>query len=155
VFGKSASAIIAHLLEHPDDTDFDFMSLVDGRCKASAENIAAAVDGKLTIIRSHMQGLELCAANLQSQILTLAEKYAHQIELVCSVPGILTLSAIRIIAEIGVDMSVFPTAKHLSSWAGFCPRNDQKRQQAQIYTYLSCRCLHFLILIKKDALAHA
>ena len=43
VFGKSASAIIDHLLEHPDDTDFDFMSLVDGRCKASAEDIAAAV----------------------------------------------------------------------------------------------------------------
>jgi len=133
VFGKSASAIIDHLLEHPDDTGFDFMSLVDGRCKASAEDIAAAVDGKLlpeqagklTIIRSHMQGLELCAANLQSQILTLAEKYAHQIELVCSVPGILTLSAIRIIAEIGVDMSVFPTSKHLCSWAGLTPQNNE------------------------------
>jgi len=122
-----------YLGEHPGETGFDFMSLVDGRCKASAEDIAAAVDGnllpeqaeKLTVIRSHLQGLELCAANLQSQILTLAEKYAHQLELVCTVPGILSLSAIRIIAEIGVDMSVFPTAKHLCSWAGLTPQNNE------------------------------
>jgi len=73
-----------------------------------------------------MQGLELCTVNLQSQILTLAEKYAHQIELVCSVPGILTISAIRIIAEIGVDMSVFPSAKHLCSWAGLTPQNNER-----------------------------
>jgi transposase len=133
VFGKSASAIIDHLLEYPDDTDFDFMSLVDGRCRATAEDIAAALDGKLlpeqaeklSTIRSHMQALELCMANLQSQILTLAEKYAHQVELVCSVPGILALSAIRIIAEIGVDMSVFPTSKHLCSWAGLTPQNNE------------------------------
>lgn len=133
VFGKSATAIIDHLLEYPDDTDFDFMSLVDGRCKASPEDIAAAVDGKLLpeqaeklmLIRSHMQALELCMANLQSQILTLAEKYAHQVELVCTVPGILALSAIRIIAEIGVDMSVFPTSKHLCSWAGLTPQNNE------------------------------
>ena len=133
VFGKSATAIIDHLLEHPDDADFDFMSLVDGRCRASAEDIAAAVDGKLlpeqaeklTVIRSHMQALELCMANLQSQILTLAENYAHQVELVCTVPGILTFSAIRIIAEIGVDMSVFPTSKCLCSWAGLTPQNNE------------------------------
>lgn len=35
------------------------------------------------------------------------------------------MTAITIIAEIGGDMSVFPTAKHLCSWAGCCPRNDQ------------------------------
>ena len=35
------------------------------------------------------------------------------------------MTAISTIAEIGADMSVFPTAKHLCSWAGCCPRNDQ------------------------------
>ena len=133
VFGKSATAIIDHLLEYPDDADFDFMSLVDGRCRASAEDVSNAVDGKLlpeqaeklTVIRAHMQALELCMANLQSEILILAEKYTHQVELVCSVPGILTLSAIRIIAEIGVDMSVFTTSKHLCSWAGLTPQNNE------------------------------
>lgn len=35
------------------------------------------------------------------------------------------MSAIAVISEIGINMSVFPTAKHLASWAGGCPRNDQ------------------------------
>ena len=45
------------------------------------------------------------------------------------------MTAIAVISEIGVDMSVFPTAKHLSSWAGCCPRNDQsggKRKSTRI-----------------------
>lgn len=42
-----------------------------------------------------------------------------------TVPGIQRSSAISIISEIGVDMSVFPTAKHLCSWAGLTPQNDQ------------------------------
>jgi hypothetical protein len=45
------------------------------------------------------------------------------------------MTAIAIIAEIGGDMSVFPTAKHLTSWAGCCPRNDQsggKRKSTRI-----------------------
>lgn len=133
IFGKSASAILDHLLDNPDDTDFDFMALVDGRCKASAEDIAAAIDGKLLpeqaeklkVIRSHMDRLEMCKAELQSQILSLAEKYARQLDLVCSVPGIQAFSAVRILAEIGVDMSVFKTVKHLNSWAGLTPQNNE------------------------------
>ena len=40
-------------------------------------------------------------------------------------PGISDLSAQVIISEIGTDMSRFPTAAHLISWAGLCPRNDE------------------------------
>jgi hypothetical protein len=42
-----------------------------------------------------------------------------------TVPGIQLFSAITIISEIGVDMSVFPTAKHLCSWAGLVPQNNE------------------------------
>jgi hypothetical protein len=42
-----------------------------------------------------------------------------------SVPGIKLYSAIAIVSEIGVDMSVFPTAKHLCSWAGLVPQNNE------------------------------
>lgn len=52
-------------------------------------------------------------------------KYISEIELVCTVPGISTFSAISVIGEIGVDMSVFPTSKQLCSWAGLTPQNDQ------------------------------
>jgi transposase len=80
---------------------------------------------KLRIIRSHMDGLELCKANLESLILSVAEKYLPQLNLVMTVPGIQSFSAIAVISEIGVDMSVFPTSKHLCSWAGLTPQNNE------------------------------
>ena len=132
VFGKSASAITEQLLAHPDG-NFAVTPLIDRRCKASPEDVQAAVDGlmcaqqveKLKIIRSHMNALELCKADLESEILSLAEPFRPQFELVMTVPGIQLFSAIAIIAEIGVDMSVFPTAKHLCSWAGLVPQNAE------------------------------
>jgi len=131
VFGKAASAITERLLE--SDEPFDVKPYLTKGLKASPEDIQAAVDGamcanqaeKLRIIRSHMRSLELCKMNLESEILTVAEKYLTQIDLVMTVPGIQSFSAIAIISEIGVDMSVFPTSKHLCSWAGLTPQNDQ------------------------------
>lgn len=132
VFGKSASAITEQLLAHPNG-DFDVAPFIDRRCKASPDKVQAAVDGlmcseqaeKLKIIRSHMDNLKLCKANLESAILSLAEQFRSQFELVMTVPGIQLFSAIAIISEIGVDMSVFPTAKHLCSWAGLTPQNNE------------------------------
>ena len=72
-----------------------------------------------------MDSLELCKANLESLILSLAENYLPQLELVMSVPGIQSYAAIGIISEIGVDMSVFPSSKHLCSWAGLTPQNNE------------------------------
>ena len=63
--------------------------------------------------------------NLQSLILSIAEKYTPEIELICTVPGLAAFSAISVIGEIGTDMSVFPTSKHLCSWAGLTPQNNQ------------------------------
>ena len=133
VFGKSASAIISYMLEHPGES-FDVAPLVDGRCKSPIKEIQAAVDGafnpfqaeKLKIIREHMEDLEKLKALLESLILTLAEPYIPQIELLLTVPGISEpMTAIRIIAEIGVDMAVFESSKHLCSWAGLTPQNNE------------------------------
>ncbi len=63
--------------------------------------------------------------NLESLILTVVEKYLPQLNLVLTVPGIQAFSAIAVISEIGVDMSVFPTSKHLCSWAGLAPQNNE------------------------------
>jgi transposase len=131
VFGKSASAITARLLENNEP--FDVTPYVNKKCKTPIEKIQAAVDSemcveqaeKLRIIRSHMDSLNLCKANLESAILTIAERFLPQINLVLTVPGIKTFSAVAIIGEIGVDMSVFETSRHLCSWAGLTPQNDQ------------------------------
>ena len=72
-----------------------------------------------------MGSLELCKLNLQLLILTTAEKYLPQLNIVATAPGIQAFSAIGVISEIGVDMSVFPTSKHLCSWAGLTPQNNE------------------------------
>jgi transposase len=131
VFGKAASAITERLLE--SNEPFDVRPYLTKNIKASPEEIQSAVDGvmcanqaeKLRIIRSHMESLALCKANLESEILAIAEKFLPQVNLVSTVPGIQTMSAIAIIGEIGVDMSVFETSRHLCSWAGLTPQNDQ------------------------------
>ena len=131
VFGKTASAITDRLLE--SNEPFNVAPYLNRRIKTPVEKIQAAVDGemcveqaeKLRIIRSHMSSLELCKANLESLILSTSQKYLPQLELVMTVPGIQAYSAIGIISEIGVDMSVFPTSKHLCSWAGLTPQNNE------------------------------
>src|SRR3954467_10133799 len=47
------------------------------------------------------------------------------VELLTSIPGLGALAARVIVAEIGLDMGRFPTAGHLVSWAGLCPRSDE------------------------------
>ena len=51
--------------------------------------------------------------------------FAAAAELLCTIPGVQRRTAECVIAEIGTDMSQFPTAGHLASWAGQCPGNDQ------------------------------
>ena len=133
VFGKASSAIIERILQNPSEKLTDISAFRTKGLKASDEEILAAVDGemcaeqaeKLRIIRSHMDSLGLCKLNLESLILTIAEKYLPQLNLILTVPGIKSFSAIGIISEIGVDMSVFPTSKHLCSWAGLTPQNNE------------------------------
>lgn len=133
-FGKSAQAIIAKILEDPSDTSFNIAPLVHRSMLSKIPELELAIDGlispeqaeKMKIIKQHFDSLMLCKANLESIILALAEPYLHQIELVLSVPAINNpFTAIAIIAEVGVDMSVFMTSKHLCSWAGLTPQNNE------------------------------
>lgn len=133
VFGKAASAITTRILEKPSEKITDVSGFRTRGMKATDEQVLAAVDGemcvqqaeKLRIIRSHMDSLSLCKANLESLILTTAQKYRAQLNLVMTAPGIQSFAAIGILSEIGVDMSVFPTSKHLCSWAGLTPQNNE------------------------------
>lgn len=134
VFGKSSRSIINYILEHPGET-FDVTPFVDGRCKHPIEEIQAAVDGavsrqqaaKLKECLKHIDEIGAHKKSIESEILRLVEPYPHQLELMRTAPGFASdpLTAIALLSEIGPDMSVFPTAKHLVSWAGCCPRNDQ------------------------------
>ena len=133
VFGKSAIRVLDALLEHGNG-DFELDGLIHGKCKSSPEKIRAALEGelnpaqveKLGLIRQHMRDLDTLKAALEKLIYKLAAKYQAQIDLLMTVPGIAShLTAIRILAEIGADMSVFETAKQLVSWTGLTPQNQE------------------------------
>jgi len=133
VFGKSASAIITYMLEHPGE-QFDVKPFIHHRCKSSLEEIQAAVDGlfspwqakKLKIIHSHIEDLSLLKRMVQELVTQLASPYQRQIDLLLTVPGISDpMTAIRIIGEIGVNMKQFESSKHLCSWAGLTPQNNE------------------------------
>ena len=133
VFGKSATRVIDALLEHGNG-DFELNGLISCKCKSSPEKIRAALDGeldpmqaeKLNLIRRHVNDINDLQSALEKLIYKLAEKYQPQIDLLMTVPGISAqLTAIRILAEIGADMSVFETAKQLVSWAGLTPQNQE------------------------------
>lgn len=133
VFGKASSSIINALLLNPSEKISDVSKFRTRGMKSTDEEILAAIDGnicneqaeKLKIIRSHMDNIETCKANLESVILNLVEKYLQQLNLILTVPGIKSFSAVSIISEIGVDMSVFPTSKHLCSWVVLTPQNNE------------------------------
>ena len=144
VFGKSSMSITKHILDHPGEK-FDVAPFVHWRCKKPIEEIQDAVDGaisweqaaKLRVILRHIVEIEAHKQGIESAISRLVEQYIQLLDLIRSVPGFSAnpMTAIALISEIGVDMSVFPTAKNLTSWAGCSPRNDQsggKRKSTRI-----------------------
>jgi len=62
----------------------------------------------------------------------LLEPYYEEVELLKTIPGVKEETAATIIAEMGVDMSVFPTAQHAASWAGLCPGNYESAGKKKV-----------------------
>ena len=134
VFGKSSTSIIHYLLAHPGES-FDVTPFVHTNCKKPIEEIQAAVDGaisesqivKLRQCLTHIDELEAHRNELDQEVQRLADSFSPVLELLRTIPGLNAnpMTAIAILSEIGPDMSVFQTSKHLISWAGCCPKNDQ------------------------------
>jgi transposase len=76
-------------------------------------------------ILAHLDFLDEQIERLSDAIEEQLRPFEPAVGLLCTIPGIETRTAQNILAEIGTDMSVFPTAGHLASWAGVCPGNNQ------------------------------
>ncbi|OPX87845.1 MAG: Transposase IS116/IS110/IS902 family protein [Pelotomaculum sp. PtaB.Bin104] len=74
---------------------------------------------------SHMDDIKSYIAQIEATAMRLAASYSGAIEIIKSVPGSSQFSALVILSEISADMSTFHSAKHLCSWAGLAPSNDQ------------------------------
>ena len=133
-FGKSAQAILDKLLENPADTSFDLEPLVYKSLKKKLPELRDAIDGyitpeqagKLKVIKAHYENLESRKAELEELILALTAPYQQELTILQTAPGISSpFTAIGIISEIGTNMEAFPSAKHLCSWAGLTPTNNE------------------------------
>jgi transposase len=108
-------------------------SLAHRRIHASVDELEAALRGRVTkhhcfLLKLHLDqidALDAILVRIDEEVSANVEPFRTAIEMLNSIPGISTLSAEVIVAEIGIDMSRFGTAGHLISWAGLCPRNDE------------------------------
>src|SRR5215218_7380141 len=72
-----------------------------------------------------IDAIEPAIAALDRELGERLEPFREAVTRLSATPGLAALSVAGILAEIGVDMSPFPSAAHLISWAGLCPRNDE------------------------------
>src|SRR5499433_3567751 len=132
VMGKSGRAMIEALIAG-ETNPTKLASLADRRVKGSQEELREALRGRVTkqhrfLLRlhlNHIDALEATMATIDAQVEENLAPFRTAVELITSIPGIKNLGAHVIVSEIGIDMSRFPSAAHLISWACLCPRNDE------------------------------
>ncbi len=73
----------------------------------------------------HIDELDARIARLSAELAVRLEPFAQAIDLLDTIPGVGRSAAEAVIAEIGADLTRFPTAAHLASWAGLCPGNHE------------------------------
>jgi transposase len=74
---------------------------------------------------AHLDYLDEVVDTVSAQIDEVIAPFAEAVERLDTIPGVNKRTAETVIAEIGVDMGVFPTDRHLTSWAGLCPGNNE------------------------------
>src|SRR5580700_3540794 len=132
VVGTSGRAMLEALIAGETDPA-KLAALANRRIKAGPDALAEALRGRVTkhhrfLLRLHLQqidALDQAIAEIDKEVEANLDPFRPLIPLLISMPGIGELAARMILAEIGTDMSRFPTAAHLISWAGLCPKNDE------------------------------
>ena len=132
IIGLSGRKMIEALIAGESDPE-RLARLAHRRIKATPEALCEALRGRVTrhhrfLLRLHLQQIDAIdevISDIDREVDALVEPFRTTVLLLTTIPGIDELSACVILAEIGRDMSRFPTAAHLISWAGLCPRNDE------------------------------
>ena len=117
--------------------------MVKGKIRSKVPGLVDALNNRLhshhrEMIRffwRHLEYLEQTILDVEVRIEQCLNPYRQDVELLDSIPGVSNTAAAIMIAELGTDMSVFPTDKHVSSWAGVSPGNNEsagkKKELAQ------------------------
>jgi len=133
LLGRSGRAMLDALVEGTTDPEV-LADLARGQLRAKLPALREALGGRFSQkhalivgqILAHMDFLDEAIDRLSAAIEEQLGPFGQaQVELLCTIPGIQRRAAEVIVAETGADMTKFPTAGHLASWAGVCPANDE------------------------------
>jgi transposase len=132
ILGTSGRAILTALVAGETDPA-RLASLTSGRLKATRAELTEALHGRVTahhrfMLQLHLTqiaALDTAVADVEARIREALVPFRAAVSLLTTMPGVSDTAAAVIVAEIGDDMSKFPSAGHLLSWAGLCPRLDE------------------------------
>ena len=142
VLGVSGRAILEAIVAGETDPH-RLLAVTKGRLKASPERLLEALHGRIRdhhrfLLKLHLgqiDALNGAVRDVEARLEEVLQPFRVEIELLTTIPGVSQVTAWVILAEIGFDMSRFPSAGHLISWAGLCPRSDEsagKRRSTRI-----------------------
>ena len=143
IMGKSSTKLLELTLNNDNLTDAQIAEASHGGLKSSLDELKEALNGIITPLQRELVALVLDVIAEQTQQIAKVESlirkytkeaYEEAAKKLEALPGVGTKSAQSIIAEIGIDMSRFPTANHLCAWAGVVPGNNEsagKRKNAK------------------------
>lgn len=129
---KSGRAILHALLAGVTDP-VQLADLAKGRLRSKIPALREALNGTFAVdhhgllvaqMLAHVDFLEEAIRDLDERIEDTVRSHEVVLQHLVTIPGVGRKCAIGLIAEIGVDMSVFATDAHLASWAGICPGNN-------------------------------
>jgi transposase len=142
VLGTSGRAMLAAILAGEEDPE-RLADLAVGTARRKRTDLVEALRGRVTnhhraMLKLHLgiiATLEAALDEIDAAAGKALEPIQARAQLLTTMPGISRIVASVIVAEIGVDMSRFPSQAHLISWAGLCPRNDEsagKRRSTRV-----------------------
>jgi transposase len=142
ILGKSGRAILDAIVAGESDPE-KLVARAVGHLKAPRERLIEALRGNIRehhrfLIKLHLDqidALNKAVRELEARVGDQLEPFHRNVEILVTIPGISETAARGILAELGWDMSRFPSAAHLISWAGLCPRADEsagKRRSSRL-----------------------
>jgi len=132
ILGASGRAMLDALVDGTTNPEL-LAELAKGKLRAKIPALKEALVGRfdrqhaliVSAILAHLDFLDEQIQLLSDEIEAQLDPFGGSLELLCTIPGVQRRTAEVIVAEIGTDMSHFPSERHLASWAGQCPGNDR------------------------------
>ena len=132
ILGVSGRAMLTALVAGTTDAAV-LADLARGKLRAKLPALRQALTGRfrehhaflVTQLLAHLDYLDETIATLSAEIASHLRPFAPEVTRLQTIPGVKHRTVENLLAEIGVDMTPFPTAGHLASWAGLCPGNNE------------------------------